>query len=385
MESILITGGAGYIGSITTKELVKQGYSVVVLDSLEAGYRVAVNSNAKLEICDLANKPEVDAIFKKYQIDAVLDFAAYLAVGESMSEPKKYLRNNVDNFINLLDVMKDNGCKYIIKSSTASVYGNPIKENDIPWQEKFTNEYKPEKSALLQGDWDGEEISGDDFFKKIIEYFEQKYQDRAELALTKEEKTALQIPMSVYGLSKLLDEIVLKKYDEVCGIKHIALRYFNVCGADPEGDLGDSKPNPTNLMSLTIWQALGKRSNIEIFGTDYNTADGTGVRDYIHPTDLAIGHIKALEHLHEKQTSDVFNLGTGEGSSVLEVIAAVEKASGKKIVTINSPRRSGDPAISVANSEKAEKTLNWQAKYNLADMAETAWKWHSSHSDGYEN
>jgi UDP-glucose 4-epimerase len=189
--------------------------------------------------------------------------------------------------------------------------------------------------------------------------------------------------MSVYGLTKLIDEIVLKKYDKVCGIKSIALRYFNVCGADPEGVLGDGKPNPTNLMTLTIWQALGKKPNIEIFGQDFETKDGTGVRDYIHPSDLATGHIKALEYLIDKNIGDVFNLGTGSGSSVLEVISAVEKACSKKIITKNSPRRSGDPAVSVANSDKAQNVLNWKAKYNLADMAETAWKWHSMHPDGY--
>ena len=383
MKTILVTGGAGYIGSITVKELIKQNYNVVVLDSLEAGFRVAVDPKAKLEICDLADEEKVDAIFKKYQFDAVIDFAAYLAVGESMSEPKKYLKNNVDNFINLLNVMKENGCKYIIKSSTAAVYGNPTKESDIPWQETFAEEYKPEKSALLEGDWDGEKVIGEKFFEKIIESYTSKYQNRSELTLLEEELTKLRIPMSVYGLTKLIDEFILKKYDKVCGIKSTALRYFNVCGADPAGILGDGKPNPSNLMTLTIWQALGKKPFIEIYGQDFETEDGTGVRDYIHPSDLATGHIEALEYLMDKNVSDVFNLGTGKGSSVLEVITAVEKASGKKIVTKNSPRRSGDPAISVANSEKAQGILNWKAKYNLEDMAETAWEWSSAHPEGY--
>lgn len=385
MKTILVTGGAGYLGSITTKELVKQGYNVVVLDSLEAGSKSAVDPKAVLEVCNLADKEAIDAVFKNHPIDAVIDFAAYLAVGESMKDPKKYLRNNVDNFINLLDVMRENNCNYIIKSSTAATYGNPTKENDIPWQEKFIEEFKPEESALLEGDWDGEKVIAEGFFDKIVESYQSKYQNRSELTLSDEEKTKLRIPMSIYGLTKLIDEVVLRKYDKVCGIKSIALRYFNVCGADPEGILGDAKPNPTNLMTLTIWQALGKKPYIEIFGKDYETPDGTGIRDYIHPSDLAIGHIKALEYLIDKNQSDVFNLGTGQGSSVLEVIDAVEKASGNKIATKNSPRRSGDPAISVANSEKAQNMLNWKAKYNLADIAETAWKWHSAHPDGYQS
>lgn len=385
METILVTGGAGYIGSITAKELIKQKYNVVVLDSLEAGSKVAVDPKARLEVCNLSDKDATGAVFKKYKINAVIDFAAYLAVGESMENPEKYLRNNVDNFINLLDAMKDNNCLYIIKSSTAAAYGNPIKESDIPWREKFIEEYRPKKSALLNGKWQGIDVVGEEFLQKIIEYYEQKYQDRPELVLTEKEKTKLRIPMSVYGLTKLLDEILLKKYDDVCKIKSIALRYFNVCGADPDGVLGDAKPNPTNLMTLTIWQALGKRPFIEIFGTDYDTKDGTGIRDYIHPTDLAQGHIKALEYLLNQESSNVFNLGTGKGSSVLEVIAAVEKACGKKIEAKKVARRSGDPAISVANSDKAQNILNWKAKYNLTDMAETAWKWHSAHPDGYQS
>lgn len=385
MNKILVTGGAGYIGSITVKEFVNQGYGVVVLDSLEAGSRMAVDSKAILEVCNLEDKEATDAVFKKHKIDAVIDFAACLAVGESMEYPKKYLKNNVDNFINLLDAMKENNCHYIVKSSTAAVYGNPTSESDIPWKEDFIEEYKPEKSALLEGNWDREKVADEKLFSKIIEYYENKYQNRPELELSNEEKIKLRIPMSIYGLTKIIDEILLTKYDKVCGIKSIALRYFNVCGADPEGVLGDAKPNPTNLMTLAIWQALGKKSYIEILGKDYETKDGTGIRDYIHPSDLATGHIRAQKYLMKENVSDVLNLGTGTGSSVLEVIAEVEKACGNKIIVKDSPRRSGDPAVSIADASKAQNLLNWKAKYNLTDMVETAWKWHCNHLNGYKS
>ena len=385
MKTILVTGGAGYIGSHTVKELIKVGYSVVVLDNLEAGHKEAVDPKAILEIADLKDKDKILSVFDKYEFDAVIDFAAYLAVGESMENPEKYLENNVLNFINLLDVMAEKKCKYIIKSSTASVYGNPTKESDIPWQENFVENYQSDKSALLNGVWQGEKVIGENFFEKFIAAYENATIDRPELKLKDSEIAKLKIPLSIYGLTKLLDEILLKKYDETSGIKSISLRYFNVCGADQEGILGDGKPNPTNLMTLTIWQALGKKPFIEIFGQDYETKDGTGVRDYIHPTDLATGHIKALEYLMDKDTSDVFNLGTGQGSSVLEVITAVERFSNKKIIIKNSSRRSGDSAISIADPNKAEKMLNWKAKYSLDDMARTAWKWHNSHPNGYES
>jgi len=384
MKTILVTGGAGYIGSHTVRELINQKYDVVVLDSMENGHKEAVDTQASLEIADLGDKSAIAAIFDKYQIDAIIDFAAYLSVGESMLEPEKYLKNNVLNFINLLDVMAISECKYIIKSSTAAVYGNPIKDTDIPWKESFIEDYKPSKSALLEGKWQNETVIGEDFLQKFLAAFTKNAITDHDLKLSDEEVFQLRIPVSVYGLSKLLDEIILKKYDEMRGIKSVALRYFNVCGADPKGDLGDDKPVPSNLMTLCMLQALGKIPEIKLFGRDYQTPDGTGVRDYIHPCDLATGHVRALEFLINENTSNVFNLGTGKGASVLEVITAIEKASGKKINTTDYSRRSGDPAISIANADKAKLNLEWEAKYNLDGMAETAWKWHSSHPDGFK-
>lgn len=385
MKTILVTGGAGYIGSHTVRELIKDGYKVVVLDSLENGHRQAVDPGAILEIVDTSDISKIREIFDKYTIDAVIDFSAYLAVGESMLKPEKYLKNNVSNFINLLDVMVEKNCRYIIKSSTAAVYGNPPRQSDIPWKERFTKEYIPESSALLEGEWHGKKVAGETFFGHFMSAFTSKIADHNWLEPEKNDLNELRIPMSIYGLSKLLDEFILNKYDKMHGIQYVALRYFNVCGAHPDGNLGDDKPVPSNLMTLSMLQALGKIPEIQIFGRDYDTPDGTGIRDYIHPCDLASGHIKALEYLLKGNSSNIFNLGTGQGASVLEVIAAVEKASGRKITAIDAPRRSGDPSISVSDASKANITLDWQTKYSLKEMAETAWHWHSTHPEGFND
>lgn len=382
-NTIIVTGGAGYIGSITTKELAKLGWRVVVVDNLENGHKDAVNTKAKLEIADIGNRKKMAGILDKYRPSAVIDFAAYLAVGESMIEPRKYFENNVANFINLLDAMIEAGCKNIIKSSTAATYGNPLNEEDFPLIENYTDNFEPDESNLLQGEFDGIKTKGEEYFQKFIHLYDSLIKDRQELKLTEKEITTLRIPTSIYGLSKLLDEIIMKKYDKQFGLKSITLRYFNVAGADITGLLGEDKASPTNLMTVTIYKALGKRDKLEIFGNDYPTKDGTGVRDYIHVIDLAVGHIKALEYLLEKRISNTFNLGTGKGFSVYEVISAVEKAAGREISYIVSKRRSGDPAVSISNPNKANSILGWKTSYSLKDMAETAWKWHNSHPNGY--
>ncbi len=384
MKTILVTGGAGYIGSHTVKELIDKKYHVVVLDSLENGHKQAVDRKAILEVIDSADMAAVKNLFSKHQIEAVIDFAAYLAVGESMEQPEKYLKNNVLNFINLLEAMKLAKVKYIIKSSTAAAYGNPIKAGDVPWKETFTEDYKPINSALLEGKWGNQKTRGEEFFSKFINAYYTSIANNTSLKLDNDEIAKLRIPMSIYGLSKLLDEVILNKYNEDCGIKSVALRYFNVCGAHPNGTLGDDKPKPTNLMTVAMLQALGKIPQVQIFGRDYDTPDGTGIRDYIHPCDLATGHIAALEYILSGGGSNVFNLGTGKGSSVLEVIKATEDASGKKIATADAPRRSGDPSLSIADPAKAKKILGWHAKYNLSDMAKTAWNWHSKNPNGFE-
>lgn len=381
-KTILVTGGAGYIGSFTVKELLDSNFDVVVLDSLENGHKEAVDPRAKLEVANLDNSDATAAVFDKYKIDAVIDFAAYLAVGESMENPKKYMNNNVENFVKLLDVMVVKGCKYIIKSSTASTYGNP-EDKYFPLKENYQNNANIQKSALLPGKWNGKDFAGEDFFQKIINYYEKTFADRSDLKLTNIDIARLRIPASIYGLTKLLDEIIMAKYNKKSGIKYISLRYFNVCGAEIDGHMGEDKPNPTTLMTVAIYSLLGKIGPLQIFGNDYSTPDGTGIRDYIHPLDLATGHTKALQYLLQKDRSSAFNLGCGKGYSVFEVINAVEKASSKKVKYEIVGRRSGDPAISYADASKAKKVLNWKAKYGLDDMAKSAWKWHSQHPDGY--
>ncbi|MDO8513874.1 MAG: UDP-glucose 4-epimerase [bacterium] len=390
---ILVTGGAGYIGSFTVRELINNGWEVVVLDSLENGHEAAlsaalggqgsgVSSKLHLEIVDLADIAGVRRVFDTYPIEAVIDFVAYLSVGESMENPKKYMINNVENFIKLLDVMREKGCKYIIKSSTAAVYGDP-EDKYFPLEENYLQDFKPGKSCLLEGHWDGQKVKKNEFLGKILESYQQMFALRQDLLLTDEEKIKLMIPSSVYGLTKLFDEIIMEKYDKLYGIKCVALRYFNVCGASLDGKMGDDKPEPTNLMTRTILSILGNLGKLQVFGNDYPTKDGTGVRDYIHPLDLADGHVKALKLLLDGDKSDVFNLGTGTGYSVLEVLSEVEKASGRKINYKVVDRRPGDPAVSYANPKRANDKLNWKAKYSLADMAVTAWKWHSTHLKGY--
>jgi len=383
-KTILVTGGAGYIGSLTAKELLDNNFQVVVVDNLYSGHRQAVDSRASLEIADVGDPGAMDKIFQKYRIDAVIDFAAYLAVGESMEDPKKYLQNNDENFISLLDSMKKQGVNLIIKSSTASTYGNPEKESDFPLKETYQESYMPQASALLPGVWDGKNVEGEDFFEVIIKYYQDKCKSRPELQLNEEEISKLRIPTSIYGLTKLLDEIILNKYNQSSGIDWISLRYFNVCGASLDGEMGEAKPKPTTLMTLAIWNLIGKLDTLSVFGNDYPTNDGTGVRDYIHPLDLATGHVAALRYLLDGNKSAIFNLGTGTGNTVFEVIKAVEEASGKEVKYEFKPRRSGDPAISYCDPTKAKEILDWQAKYDLDDMAETAWKWHSQHPDGYD-
>ncbi|MFA5926890.1 MAG: UDP-glucose 4-epimerase [Patescibacteria group bacterium] len=382
-QTILVTGGAGYIGGFTVRQLLDEGYKVVVIDSLENGHREAIDTRAVLEVINIADSSGVSKVFQQYKPVAVIDFAAYLAVGESMEDPLRYMKNNVENFIGLLDVMVKHGCKYVIKSSTASTYGDPLHESDFPLREDYQATFKPEKSALLPGKWDGKDVSGERFFEKIIDYYRELVIDREELALTDEEITKLRIPASVYGLTKLLDEILMKKYDNLYGVKSVALRYFNVCGAGENGEIGEDKPKPTTLMTLCFWNILGRTAELSVFGDDYPTEDGTCIRDYIHPLDLATGHIAALRYLTQNNASNVFNLGNGKGYSVFDVIREAESASGKKVNYKVVSRRSGDPAVSYCDPSRAGTVLGWKASHDLSNMAKTAWDWHSKHPEGY--
>lgn len=383
-QTILVTGGAGYIGSIATKELIENGYNVVVLDSLENGYREAINPAATLEIANLADKESIRTIFRKYKFDAVIDFAAYIAVGESMIEPEMYIKNNVANFINLIDVMVESGCRFIIKSSTAAVYGNPLNKSDFPLVEDYVWSFQPTSSSLLKGMWNNAEIEGEAFFEKVIQYYDKIIQNRDDLKLTNDELTALRIPTSVYGVTKLLDEILMKKYDQLFQIKGIIFRFFNVAGADPSGEIGEAHPVETHLIPRLI-KNITNNDEFQVTGTDYNTKDGTPIRDYIHVNDLASGHIEALEYLFKIKQSDIFNLGTSDGYSVFDILNAVEKITGKKVNYSTAPRRLGDPDVLLASSQKAQKVLGWKTKYDLCDMVKTAYEWHSKYPEGYKS
>ena len=318
---ILVTGGAGYIGSHTAKYLERAGHVPVVLDNMCFGHEYAVKWGP-LEKGDLGDAGFVKGVFKRHKIDAVVHFAAFAFVGESMTEPRKYFQNNTVNALILLDAMLDAGVKEFVFSSTCATYGDPMR---MPLDEEHP-----------------------------------------------------QRPVSPYGESKFFVERMLHWYAQAYGLKYAALRYFNASGADPEGEIGEDHTPETHLIPLVIEAAMGKRTHISVFGTDYPTPDGTAVRDYIHVNDLADAHLRALNYLREKQQNIALNLGTGGGNSVREIIAAVEAVSGKKVPVKESPRRAGDPAVLVADARKARATLAWSPKYaDIKQIVEHAWKWHN--------
>lgn len=328
--SILVCGGAGYIGSHVVKLLLEQGEDVIVADNLVTGNREAVDERAVFELGDLNDKNFLDALFTKYKnIDGVINFAAYSLVGESVEEPLKYFQNNVGGTISLLELMKKHNINNIVFSSTAATYGEP---ESIPIKET----------------------------------------DKTE-------------PTNPYGESKLMVEKVLKWAANAYGLKYAVLRYFNVAGAHASGEIGEAREVETHIVPLVLEVALGKREKIFIFGDDYDTADGTCIRDYIHVMDLADAHILALNRIKNGGSNEIFNLGNGEGFSVKELIEVSREVSGHPIPVEIAPRRAGDPAKLVASSEKAITMLGWEPKYNkLEDIISTAWNWHQKHPNGYK-
>ncbi|MEQ8156555.1 MAG: UDP-glucose 4-epimerase GalE [Clostridiaceae bacterium] len=325
--AILVCGGAGYIGSHMVAHLIEQGQEVVVADSLETGHKESVEG-IKLYTGDLRDRGFLNKVFSENKIDAVIDFAAYSLVGESMTEPLKYFNNNVYGTINLLEAMRDHGVKKIVFSSTAATYG------------------EPENTPILEGD-----------------------------------RT---LPTNPYGESKLIVEKILRWCDEAYGIKYTVLRYFNAAGAHTSGKIGEDHKTETHLIPLILQVALGKRERIMIFGDDYNTPDGSCIRDYIHVSDLASAHLLALKRLEKGGESRIYNLGNGTGFSVKEVIEVARKVTGHSIPAETAGRRAGDPAILIASSSKAVEELGWEPKFNsLENIIETAWKWHSEHPQGY--
>lgn len=315
----MVTGGAGYIGSHTCKLLAQSGFRPVTYDNLVYGHRHAVKWGPFVE-GDLADKELLLKTIDDFNIQAVIHFAAYAYVGESMQHPDKYFRNNVINALNLLEVLHIKKIKKMVFSSTCATYGIP---GTVPIDENH-----------------------------------------------------VQNPVNSYGESKLFIEKAMHWHDIAYGLKSVALRYFNAAGADPDGEIGEDHTPETHLIPLVIESALGQRPHVEIYGTDYATADGTAVRDYIHVADLADAHVRALQYLQNRGESLALNLGTGCGSSVREIITAVEKNSGFQVPYKESPRRAGDPPVLVAKADKARQVLGWQAQYSdLDNIVKTAWNW----------
>lgn len=325
--SILITGGAGYIGSITTKYFQEKGCDVIVVDNLNTGHRESVNVENFYKV-DIRDKEKLNNIFKSHKIDAVIHFAANSLVGESMTNPSLYYNNNVYGMICLLDVMKENNVKNIVFSSSAATYGDPI--------------------------------------SKIIE------------------ETDPTVPKNPYGETKLAMEKIMKWYDLAYDMKYVSLRYFNAAGASKDSKIGEAHTTETHLIPLILQVPLGLREKIYIFGDDYDTDDGSAIRDYIHVEDLASAHYLAYKHLSEGNNSEIFNLGTGHGYSVKEVIEAAEKVVGKNINKEIADRRAGDPAILVASNKKAKSILNWTPEHSsIEEILEDAWNFHQKNPKGY--
>ncbi len=318
--AVLVCGGAGYIGSHVNKMLNRMGYDTVVFDNLVYGHREAVKWGEFVR-GDLKDPEEIEAVFDTYPIEAVMHFAAYAYVGESVTDPEKYYFNNVACTLNLLRAMRGHGCDKIIFSSTCATYGEPAR---VPITEDMP-----------------------------------------------------QNPINPYGASKLMVERILSDYGTAYGLRSVALRYFNAAGADPECEIGEDHDPETHLIPLVLDAASGKRPDIKVFGTDYPTRDGSCIRDYIHVEDLAKAHILALKYLQSGGSSECFNLGNERGTSVLEVIEAVKKVTGKDFRVTLSDRRPGDPATLVGSSDKVKAVLGWEPKYaEIETIVEHAWKWH---------
>jgi UDP-glucose 4-epimerase len=325
---ILIAGGAGYIGSHMNKELNKNGYRTIIVDNLSAGHREFAQWG-EFHQCDLGDSEGLRSVFAGRNISAVMHFCAFTYVGESVEDPQKYYINNVKNTINLLQVMREFDVKQFIFSSTAAIFGDPV---TIPIAEEHPRE-----------------------------------------------------PINPYGRSKLMIEQILADYARAYDLRYVALRYFNAAGADPDCDVGEWHEPEAHLIPLVLDAALGVRENIAIFGTDYETEDGTCVRDYIHVADLAGAHIKALEHLAQGGESDAFNLGNGKGFSVREIIDSARKVTGKEIPTVEKGRRAGDPAVLIADSARAMSVLKWKPVHaDIGEIIDTAWRWHQKLYEKYK-
>ena len=326
--NILITGGAGYIGSITNWYLKSKGHTAVVFDSMVNGHKEAVG-DTKLIVGDLRKKEDIRQVFSQNQFDAVIHFAALALAGESMEKPYEYFFNNIVGGLNLLEAMRGSTCKTIIFSSTCAVYGFP-----------------------------------------------------KELPVTETSPIA---PASAYGASKRNFEEILTWYDSIYKMKHANLRYFNACGALPDGSLGEAHNPETHIIPVAIQHAV-EGTEFTLFGNDYKTPDGTCIRDYIHVLDLADAHVKAVDYLLKNSSSFSVNLGVGKGYSNLEILKSVEEVTGKKVTIVEKPRRWGDPDAIYADNTKAKELLGWNPQYtSISSIIQTTWKWHEKHPSGYKS
>ena len=326
-ESILVTGGAGYIGSVVVTQLLAKGYEPIVFDDLSHGHRAALPSGAKFIAGDVADRGALDEVFTEYEPQAVMHFAAFIEAGESMQRPEKYFRNNTANALTLLEAVLAHGVKRFVFSSTAALYGTPEKT-------------PIEEDAVLQ-------------------------------------------PTNAYGESKLLVEQMLDWLQRIHGLRYSCLRYFNAAGA--AGEQGEDHHPESHLIPIALQVALGERKELAIFGTDYPTPDGTCVRDYVHVSDLAAAHLLVLQALNEKDRL-IYNLGNGRGFSVREVIETVRRITGHAIPAKESPRRPGDPAVLVASSEKIKRELGWSPQYaDLESIVRSAWNWRKANPHGYDS
>ena len=330
LMSILVVGGAGYIGSHMVKRLIEQGQEVVVVDNLSTGHRKAVDEKARFYEGDIRNHVFLKGVFDRENINTVVHFAAFSIVPESMEKPLKYFDNNTAGMVALLEEMRDHDVKRIIFSSTAATYG------------------VPEKSPIEEND--------------------------------------RQAPINPYGESKLMMEKIIRWADQAYGIKFVALRYFNVAGAYPDGSIGEDHGPETHLTPIILQVAAGQRDQLKIFGDDYNTPDGTNVRDYVHVLDLVDAHILAINYLKAGNDSDVFNLGSSTGFSVKQMVEAAREVTGEPIPAEIAERRPGDPDSLIAASQKARDVLKWQPQYDdVKEIIQTAWNWKQQHPRGYED
>lgn len=325
--AILVTGGAGYIGSVMVDLLLAQNESVVVLDDLSRGHRETLDDRVAFYQGETGDRDLVRQICGEHEIEACIHFAALTYVGESVAEPKLYFEKNVAHGIGLLDVLTSAGVRSFVLSSTAATYGEPVR---TPIDEEHPQQ-----------------------------------------------------PTNPYGWTKLMMEKILADYDRAYGLKYLALRYFNAAGATER--LGEDHDPETHLIPNILRAALGKTDQVSVFGNNYPTPDGTAIRDYIHISDLCSAHLRALDHLRTGSASESINLGNGEGYSVLEVIEAVRRVTGREIKIQYDPPRAGDPSRLVADAAKARSVLGWTPVYKLDAIIESAWKWHQSHPDGYES